>query len=322
MQREPFFDPEYADRVRRRVAQLLREHGRSVLSLIGTSPMVELSVINRYAPVRVYAKVEALNPSGSVKDRIVLYLVADAMERGLLKPGVKVVEASSGNTGIALAMLGARLGLEVLITMPDNVTRERERLIRAYGAQVMLTPGRQGTTGAIERARDLGNQPGYVWLAQHYNLANSLAHYETTGAEIVSQIRKLEHVRLDAFVGASGTTGTLMGISVRLKQAFPDVRVVSVWPRDQIMGIRRPEGPSRPGIYDPGLVDEIIEVVNADAVEMTRVLARREGILTGPSGGAVALSAFQVAERLRREQLGGAVVALLPDSGERYLSTI
>jgi cysteine synthase len=316
----PFLEFEWAEKVRRQVQSLLDRHPRSMLSLIGKTQLIELTSVNRHERVAMFAKLEGQNPAGSIKDRLALYLVADAMVRGKLGPGMTLVEASSGNTGIALAMICARLGVRLVITVAENVSVERFKLMTAYGAELVLTPGSQGTCGAIEKARELGERPDHYWVAQHFNHVNSFAHYETTGVEIVEQVRALGERPLSAFVATSGTTGTLMGISARLKETFPEVEVVSVWPKDSIMGIRRPEGDKRPGIYDEQRIDRVVEVTGADAIVMKKELARSEGVLVGPSGGAAVIGALEAAKRLEQRAEAGLVLVLLPDWGERYLS--
>ena len=316
---QPFLEPARAEALRRRVKQLQSEHGGSVVSTIGDTALVPLAGTAAKGLVPLLAKLEGQNPAGSAKDRIALYLIADALERGALTKDTVLVEASSGNTGISLAMLGARLGLRVLITVSENTSSERHALIRAFGAELIFTPGARGTSGAIEKARELAQQPGHLWVAQHFNEVNSFAHYETTGAELIRQVRALGFKRIDAFVAPSGTSGTLMGVSARLKEAFPGVRVVAVWPKDAIMGIRRPEGDDRPGIYNAARIDEIIEVKLEQAMDFVRRVARTEGRLLGPSGGAAVCGAVQTVERLGPSR-DGCVVVLLPDGGERYLS--
>lgn len=312
-----FLKPVHANAVRRRVQRLLVTHYDSVLRLIGNTPLIKIRKVNPYERISIYAKLEGENPSGSLKDRIVLYMLADAIERGELTPDKTIVESSSGNTGISVAMIGAVLGSKVLVTLPDNVSVERRKLIQVYGAQLVLTPGELGTDGAIDEARRLAQQEGYLWIAQHYNEVNSFAHYETTGAEIIHQ---LNGKPLDVFVGTSGTTGSLMGISARLKERFPSVKVISVWPKKKIMGLRRPEGKSRPGIYDEARIDEILEVEDAESIAMAQEISRKEGLLVGPSGGAVMLGALRAAERFHRTQSEATIVVLIPDRGERYLS--
>ena len=319
---QPFLSSEHAQRARQAVRDLLDDYRGTIVARIGNTPLVRLDRINPHTRVKVFAKVEGCNPSGSVKDRLALYLLADAIRSGALKPESSVLEASSGNTGIALSMVGARLGLRVVVTVPDNVTVERHKIIGAYGARPLLTPGELGTYGAIERARELvaANQAGLVWVAQHFNEVNSFAHYETTGVEIVQQLAQLGEHRLDAFVATSGTTGTLMGISARLKETLPKVHVVAVWPEDKIMGIRKPEGKNRPGIYRESLIDRVVEVSNKTAMDMVGKVATLEGLLLGPSGGAAIVGAVDAAQRVEAERGEGVVVVVLPDWGERYLS--
>jgi len=300
--------------LQRRIAQLRQQHPDGLLNLVGNTPLVALPEV---APgVRLWGKLESHNPSSSVKDRTVLYLVADALERSALRPGITLVEASSGNTGIALAMIAAVLQLPVLIYMPDNVSKERRDLMRAYGAQLTLTPGELGTDGAIEAARIKGQESGFYWLAQHENEANILAHYDTTGGEIIQQCPKV-----DAFVASSGTTGTLVGVSMRLKEHNPDVRVISVWPKDRIMGLRRPEGTSRPVIYRDQWIDQIVEITEQEAKIATRRLAQETGLLMGPSSGATWLAAERYAQHLEPSSPIRNIVASFCDDGARYLST-
>ncbi len=305
-------------RLRDRVAAMLAAHRGSILHAIGDTPLVRLERLNPQGNAEICAKLESHNPSGSLKDRIVLYLIADLEQRGELTEGKTIVEASSGNTGISLAMVGAVLDYDVLITMPDDVSVERRKLIEAYGAKLRLTPGSLGTDGAIEEARRLGREEGCAWLAQHYNEANALAHYETTGSEILQQVGAR---KIAAFVATSGTTGTLMGVSKRLKEADPRTKTVAVWPEEEIMGLRRPVGESRPGIYHERWVDEIVEVRDGEAKAAAGELARSEGLLVGPSSGAAFLGALRTAERIKDAGEDTTVVVLFPDGGERYFST-
>ncbi|MBN1204123.1 MAG: cysteine synthase family protein [Myxococcaceae bacterium] len=316
---QPFLAPARAEALRRRVEQLREEHAGSVVSAIGDTALAPLSRLAPKGSAPLCAKLEGQNPAGSSKDRVALYLIADALERGVLTKDTVLVEASSGNTGISLAMIGARLGLRVLITIAENASIERYKLMNAFGAELVFTPGDQGTSGAIQKARELAQRPGHLWLAQHFNEVNSFAHYETTGVELIRQARALGFERIDAFVAPSGTTGTLMGVSARLKEAFPEVRIVAVWPKDRIMGIRKPEGDDRPGIYDAARLDDIIEVRLEQAMDCVRLVARTEGMLLGPSGGAAICGAMQVVERLESAR-SGCVAVFLPDWGERYLS--
>jgi cysteine synthase len=296
------------------VQQFLKEHPHSVLQQIGQTPLVSLPTPTSH--VQLYAKLESRNPTGSLKDRIVLYLIADALERGLLTEDTTLIEGTSGNTGISLAMVGAVLGYSVLVFMPENVSVERRHLIKAFGAEVRLTPAELGTDGAIEAARALGREPGYCWLAQHENLANIWAHYDTTGAEILCRCPQI-----DLFVAPSGTTGTLMGVSMRLKEAKPTVEVVAVWPEDSIMGLRRPVGAQRPKIYDERWIDRVIEVRASDAKAATREWARAQGWLLGPSSAAAWLAAQQLAQEYAAQGREAQIVVCFPDEGSRYLST-
>ena len=281
---------------------------------IGRTPLVELPSIKS---VELWAKLENRNPSGSLKDRIVLYLIADGIERGLIEPSTVLVEGTSGNTGISLAMIGAALGYPVKIFMPDNVSVERRRLMEAFGAEVELTPGELGTDGAIEAARQAHDPPRYCWLAQHENPANVWAHYDTTGVEILERCPDIT-----AFIAPSGTTGTLMGVSMRLKEHNPDIEIVAVWPEEWIMGLRRPVGDKKPKIYDERLIDRVIEIADPDAKAAARELARRFGLLVGPSSGAAWLAAQRVAEEYAAQGRSPAkIVICFPDEGARYLST-
>jgi cysteine synthase len=318
---ELFLPADRISRLRRSVQQVLGELKGTLLERVGNTPLVRIKRVQPESKVRVYAKVEGCNPSGSIKDRIALYMLADALTSGAFKPEGSMLEASSGNTGIALSMIGAQLGLRVVITVPDNVSVERHKIIDAYGARPLLTSGERGTLGAVMRARELVQENGnLLWLAQHYNEVNSFAHYETTAAEIVAQLAQAGEKRLDAFVASSGTTGTLMGSSARLKETFPHVEVVAVWPADKIMGIRKPEGENRPSIYREALIDRVFEVTNQAANDMVAKVATLEGLLLGPSGGAAVAGALDAAARLEEREGGGVVVVVIPDWGERYLS--
>lgn len=267
--------------------------------------------------VELWAKLENCNPSGSLKDRIVLYLLADGIERGLITPNTVLIEGTSGNTGISLAMLGAALGYRVKVFLPEDVSEERRKLMEAFGAEVTLTPGELGTDGAIEAARRAHDPPRCCWLAQHENPANIWAHYDTTGAEVLEQCPDVA-----AFVAPTGTTGTLMGVSMRLKEHNPDVEIVAVWPEEWIMGLRRPVGEKKPKIYDEDRVDRVIEIADPDAKAATRELARRFGLLVGPSSGAAWLAAHQLAEEYAAGGRSPAkIVVCFPDEGARYLST-
>jgi len=304
-------------RVRAR-ARALQERA-PLLKGIGRTPLIELPPVDG---VRLRAKLEGRNPSGSLKDRIVLYLIAAGLERGLIvgpEPGPKttLVEGTSGNTGIALALIGAALGFPVRVFMPEDVSLERFKLLRAFGAEVEPTPAELGTDGAIERAREAHDPPHAYWLAQHEDPVNAWAHYDTTAPEILQECPDVA-----AFVAPTGTTGTLMGVSMRLKAHNPDVEVVAVWPQDKIMGLRRPVGEKKPRICDDRWIDRVIEIADREAKRATRELARRFGLLVGPSSGAAWLAARRLArEYAERGRRGASIVVCFPDEGGRYLST-
>jgi cysteine synthase B len=266
--------------------------------------------------VELYAKAEWFNPSGSVKDRASLYMVLDGERRGLLVPGRTILDASSGNTGIALAMIGAARGYRVQVCLPATAGPERKRLLNLFGAEIVGTPGALGTDGAIAEARRLYalDPERYFYPDQYNNPANWRAHFYGTGPEIWRQTSG----RVTHFVAVVGTSGTLMGTARRLKQYDPSIEVVEVQPDSAFHGLEGMKHmPSAlvPGIYDPGLADLRMGINTEDAQTMARSLARHEGILTGPSGGAAVLAAVQVMRTLAR----GVVVTVLPDGGSRYL---
>lgn len=308
----------YVDKLNANIKHLIQQHQDTLLKQIGNTPLVRLDAVSPNSQIALYAKLEGNNPSGSLKDRIVLFSIAGLMAEGELGQGNKrtLVEASSGNTGISLALFGAVLGEKVLITMPKDVSVERRRLIEAYGAELTLTPGEKGTDGAIERARKLNEKEDYIWLAQHYSEANPLAHYRTTGKELLEGLD-----RIDGFVAPSGTTGTLMGVGKRLREENPSTQIVSVWPEKDIMGLRRPVGEKKPGIYREGWIDEVVEVKDEDARRASRRLAKEEGIFVGPSSGASLLGALKLAKTIKKSEESKTIVALFPDGGGKYLST-
>jgi cysteinyl-tRNA synthetase len=288
-----------------------------VLQLIGNTPLVSLRRINPNPKVELWAKLEGCNPGGSVKDRIALSMIEAAEESGELKPGMTVLEATSGNTGIGLAMVSAIKGYKLLLTMSEAVSVERRKILAAYGAEFLLTPGRLGTDGAIERAYDLADEhpERYVLVDQYNNPANPLAHYKGTAPEIWEQTEG----RITHFVAALGTTGTVMGCSRRLKEFNPDVQVIAVEPRldHKLQGLKSLKEAYVPGIFDKSLVDEKIEIADEDAFETSRRLAKDAGMLLGMSSGASLFVALELAKDMRE----GVMVLILPDFGERYLST-
>jgi len=302
------------DRLRQQIGILKEKYPDSMLTQVGNTPMLALP--EEVPNVQLWAKLESYNPSNSIKDRTVLYLIADAMARGQVHQGVTLVEASSGNTGIALSMLAAVLKLNALVYMAEDASVERRQLIQAFGAKVSLTPADQGTQGAIDAARVKHEEPGFYWIQQHENRANTLAHYDTTGAEILQQCPSI-----DVFAATSGTTGTLVGVSMRLKENKPNAHVLSIWPKDKIMGVRRPDGGCRPLIYDESWIDTIVEVTGQDAGAASRELARRTGLFVGPSAGAAWLGTRRWLRSLNESELPKNVVICLCDSGLRYLST-
>ncbi len=286
----------------------------NVLDLVGNTPMVELQRLNPNPKVRLYVKLEGNNPAGSVKDRPAKYMILKAQERGTLKPGMKLVEPTSGNTGIALAMIAAVAGYEMHLVMPESATPERVVTMRAYGAVVHLTSADRGMEGAIDYANAMVASGGYHMLDQFSNPDNPLAHYETTGPEIWRDTEgKITH-----FVSSMGTTGTIMGCSRFLKEKNPAVQIVGAHPADGscIPGIRCWPKEYLPRIYQEARVDRILEVTQLEAEHMTRELSRREGVFSGTSSGGAVHCALELSKELRE----GVIVCILPDRGDRYLS--
>lgn len=290
----------------------------SVLHAIGNTPLVELKSLNPRRPaVKVFAKLEGNNPGGSVKDRPACWMIRAAEESGELAEGRTILEATSGNTGIALAMIGAAKGYRVKLCMAACVSIERRSILKALGAEVVLTPARERTDGAIRKARQMvAESPGEYFMPNQFgNEANILAHYESTGPEIYAQTEG----KIDVFVAGMGTTGTLMGISRYLKERNPSIRIVGIEPPlgHRIQGLKNMQESIRPEIYDPSMLDEKITVVDHAAFDTARRLATTEGIFVGMSSGAAVAGALRIARHMSR----GTIVALLPDRGERYLST-
>jgi cysteine synthase A len=295
----------------------------SVLELVGGTPLVRLNRIPKPGGATVLAKLESLNPGGSVKDRIALAMVEDAERRGVLKAGATLVEPTSGNTGIGLAMVCAVRGYRIILTMPDDMSAERQRLLARYGAEIHLTPAIEGMSGAVFAAQEICREhPEYFMPMQFENPANPEAHRRTTALEILDATEE----RLDVFVAAVGTGGTVTGVGEVLKERRPGVRVVGVEPaRSPVLsgGRFRPHGIQGigasfvPGILNRSVLDDIIPVRDEDATTMARRLAREEGLLVGISSGANVFAACQVAETLPADQV---VVTVLCDTGERYLS--
>ena len=294
----------------------------TVLDLVGDTPLVRLRKLPAPGAAEVWAKLEGFNPAGSVKDRIAKSMVEAAEEARLLKPGGVIVEPTSGNTGIGLAMTAAVKGYRLILVMPEGLSAERSALLQAYGAEVHYTPRKQGMKGAIARAEELARQNGYFIPLQFSNPANPEIHRRTTAAEILGQVGQL-----DAFVAGVGTGGTITGVGEILKDSLPGVEIVAVEPagspvlsggvpgRHKIQGIGAGFAPK---VLNRDAIDQIIQVADQDAAETARRLAREEGILVGISSGAAAWAAMQVASRLGKEKT---VVTILPDTGERYFST-
>ena len=296
--------------------ELPRHGGRfdSILDAIGFTPLVEIARMSPKPSVRILAKLEMLNPTGSVKDRVAKYLVDDLENRGLLHEDSIILEPTSGNTGIALAMIGRRKGYRVALVMPDNVTNERRQMAALFGAEVIDSPGALGSNGAIALAKFLvSKDERFVMPYQYGNPANPLAHFETTGPEILADCPEI-----DVFVAGLGTAGTLMGVSRYLREHKPGVRIVAAepLPGEYVQGLRSLDDGFIPEILDPSLIDTKYLVSNRDAIAALRELVFREGIFAGPSCGAVLVAAARVAAEME----SGTIVALLPDGGWKYLS--
>ena len=301
---------------------------KKLTDLVGNTPLLELGKFSTLKGLKtpVIAKVEYFNPGGSVKDRIALAMIEDAEEKGILKPGATIIEPTSGNTGVGLALVSAVKGYKLILTMPETMSIERRNLVKAYGAEVKLTPGKDGMGGAIKAANELKESiPSAVILQQFENKANPKRHYETTGVEIWQQTEG----KVDIFVAGVGTGGTVSGIGKRLKENNPDVKIVAVEPLTSPVLNGGASGPHKiqgigagfvPKTYDADVVDEVFDVDNDDAIRTGRELARQEGLLVGISSGAAAFAAAQIAKR--PENKGKRIVVLLPDTGERYLSTV
>lgn len=301
---------------------------RRLTELIGNTPLLELDKFSKSQGIEVpiIAKVEFFNPGGSVKDRVALAMIEDAERKGLLKPGATIIEPTSGNTGVGLALVSAVKGYRLVLTMPETMSVERRNLVRAYGAEVILTSGASGMAGAIKAAEELRDAtPGAVILQQFENPANPQRHYDTTGVEIWEQTGG----NIDIFVAGVGTGGTVSGIGKRLKEKNPNVKIVAVEPKASPVLNGGQSGPHKiqgigagfvPKNYDSDVVDEVFDVENDDAILTGRLLAREEGLLVGISSGAAAFAASEIAKR--PENKGKKIVVLLPDTGERYLSTV
>ena len=305
----------------------MRKIYTSADQLIGNTPLLELTHIERTEGLeaRILGKLEYLNPAGSVKDRIARAMIDDAEQKGLLKPGAVIIEPTSGNTGIGLASVAAARGYRIIIVMPDSMSVERRQLMKAYGAELVLTEGAKGMKGAIARAEELAREiPNSFIPGQFVNPANPAAHQATTGPEIWADTDG----KVDIFVAGVGTGGTITGVGEYLKQQNPDVKVVAVEPASSPVlsggtaGGHKIQGIGAgfvPDVLDTAVYDEIIPVANEDAFATGRLIGRKEGVLVGISSGAAVWAAIQLAKR--PENRGKTIVALLPDTGDRYLST-
>ena len=306
----------------------MKKIAKQLTDLVGNTPLLELSNYNKAKGLkaRLIVKLESFNPAGSVKDRVALAMIEDAEASGLLNPGATIIEPTSGNTGIGLAFVAAAKGYKLILTMPDTMSVERRNLLKALGAELVLTPGANGMKGAIVRAEELkAATPGAVILQQFGNPANPAMHERTTGQEIW---RDTEGV-VDIFVAGVGTGGTVSGVGAALKKHNPGVKVVAVEPTDSPVlsggapGAHKIQGIGAgfvPKDYNPAVVDEILQVTNDDAIRAGRELAKLEGLLVGISSGAAVSAATRLA--LLPENVGKTIVVLLPDTGERYLSTL
>ena len=301
---------------------------KKLTELIGNTPLLEL---NKFSSLKgleqpIIAKIESFNPGGSVKDRVALAMIEDAEDKGLLKPGATIIEPTSGNTGVGLALVAAVKGYKLILTMPETMSIERRNLVKAYGATVKLTSGKEGMKGAIKAAEELRDSiPGSIILQQFENQANPQKHYETTGKEIWRDTDGA----VDIFVAGVGSGGTISGVGKYLKEQNPNVKVVAVEPTTSPVLSGGQSGPHKiqgigagfiPSTYNSKYVDEIFQVDNDEAILMGRQLAQSDGLLVGISSGAAVFAAIELAKR--PENKGKRIVTLLPDTGERYLSTV
>ncbi|MGC5328604.1 cysteine synthase A [Brevibacillus sp. SYSU BS000544] len=299
---------------------------QSITDLIGNTPLVKLNRIVGEDSADIYLKLEFFNPGSSVKDRIALAMIEDAEKNGILKPGDTIIEPTSGNTGIGLAMVAAAKGYRAILVMPETMSIERRNLLRAYGAELVLTPGAEGMGGAIRKAEEIAKEnPAYFIPQQFNNPANPQVHRETTGRELLAQAKEIGGI--DALISGVGTGGTVTGAGQVLKEEYPNIHIVAVEPTASPVLSGGKPGPHKiqgigagfvPSILDTQIYDEIIQIENEDAFETARQVARLEGILGGISSGAAISAALKVARKLGK---GKKVVAVIPSNGERYLST-
>ena len=295
----------------------MKNIGKNVLDLIGNTPLVKINNLNPNPKTNIFAKLEGNNPGGSIKDRIALKMLEQAEAEGGLKKGKTIIEATSGNTGIALAMIGCVKGYDVEVVMSEAVSEERRKTIKAFGANIILTDKEKGTDGAILKLKELlkENPEKYFCTDQFTNHYNKIAHYETTAGEIIEQTRG----RIDYFVSAIGTSGTIMGVGKYLRECNPSVKIVCAHPvkGHYIQGLKNMDEAIVPSIYDETKIDIEVMVESEKAFEMTRLLARKEGIFAGMSSGAALYAAIETAKNAEC----GNIVTIFPDRGDRYLST-
>jgi len=295
---------------------------KSILDLIGNTPVVELAKINNTKST-ILAKLEALNPSGSIKDVMALYMIDIAEKNGMLRPGSQIIEATSGNTGISFAMIAPLKGCKFVAVMPEHMSKERRQMMQAFGAEIVLTPEKEGFVGALERLEQLAKENQDAWLPRQFdNPDNIAAHREITGKRILEEIGD----GTDVFLAGVGTGGTLMGVAEALRKVYPKVKIVAVEPAESaVMSGGKPGshiiqgiGPGFiPSLMNMDLVDEVIKVKSSDALDMTRRLMKEEGLMVGISSGANVFAALEVAQKSGK---GKTIVTILPDRGERYLS--
>ena len=295
----------------------------SIAELVGNTPVVKLNRMVDDNSADVYVKLEYMNPGSSVKDRIALAMIEAAEDDGKIKPGDTIIEPTSGNTGIGLAMIAAVKGYRTILVMPETMSMERRNLLRAYGAEIVLTPGPEGMNGAIKKSSELANEHGYFMPQQFENFANPEVHRLTTGKEIVEQMGD----QLDGFISGIGTGGTITGAGQVLKEEYPNIKIYAVEPEDSPVLSGGKPGPHKiqgigagfvPGVLNTDIYDEVVKITTEQSVEMARRAAKEEGILGGISSGAAISAALTVAKELGK---GKKVLAILPSNGERYLST-
>lgn len=301
---------------------------KQLTALVGNTPLLEMGAYSSAEGLitNIIAKLEYFNPAGSAKDRVALSMIEDAEKKGAIQPGATIIEPTSGNTGVGLALVCAVKGYKLILTMPETMSAERRNLVKAYGATVVLTPGSTGMKGAIEKAEELRDSiADSVILQQFENPANPAIHYATTAEEIWRDTEG----NIDYFVAGVGTGGTISGVGKRLKELNPNIKIIAVEPQTSAVLSGEAPGPHKlqgigagfiPKIYNPDVIDEIIKVSDDDAIRTSRKIAQTEGVLVGISSGAAAYAAAQIAKR--PSSLGKTIIALLPDTGERYLSTI